>query len=232
MKGLAVGALIFSSAVASAIVVIDDFASGDYNNTVTGSSMIAEAVRGPFAGILGGWRDSLVLHTGGPQNVQAVVVGGRQYLNSDTETSGALFLQYDGNDGESETDLVQTNGIMSPAANLAAENAFRLDFPAVNGGPLGPLTLSITVTTGAGSFTHTGSVANGVGVVHTVAFSNFSGANFADVRRLDFAFRGSQATDFTLDQITAVPEPSTIAALAVGGLALLRRRSRVSRKVL
>jgi hypothetical protein len=43
-----------------------------------------------------------------------------------------------------------------------------------------------------------------------------------DALRIDFFT--SNAGDFQLSQITAVPEPTTMAALAVGAIALLRRR--------
>lgn len=220
---------LFGMAAVSGAIVIDDFSAGTYSMYVNSSTTRLEAVRlGPSGAILGGERDAMVEYTGGPRGVEAVVsAGGMQFVNNESETSGALYLQYDGIDGEIETDFMQSGSSMSPAANLSGSVAFVFRLPFVNNGLFSPVSIVTTVTTSSGSYSDTSFLPEGVSLTHVVPFANFGGADFSDVRRLDFIFIGPAAADFTLDSITTqpVPEPAT-AAVALSGIALLSRKLR------
>ncbi len=67
---------------------------------------------------------------------------------------------------------------------------------------------------------------NGVRVnTSPIAFYNATSANFAQIR----IFRGSNQAGMIVDDLTVVPEPSTLACLLLGGGLFLIRRARVQR---
>lgn len=218
---------VLALAVSAQAVIIDDFTQGTYSLVADAGSPRAEAVRnGIAASLAGGQRDTMLEYVSGPLTVSANLgSGGVHFFNADSQTSGLLYLQYDGADGEVETDLVQTPGT-GLGLNLSTEMAFLLDFRFVNGGLASPLSVTITVTSSNGSFSHTSNIASGTLVLHSVSFANFANANFSDVQRLDFVFNAPASADFTLDLISTqpIPEPASLAVLGLGAAALIRRR--------
>jgi hypothetical protein len=225
-RAMAIAAMAVALPASATAIVIDDFSSGTYSIFANSATPNAEAVRvGPGSSLLGTQRDVLLQYLNGFNSIQADVTGGFQYMNNDSETGGAMTLQYDGIDGELESDFALTNG-SSLGANFSADDGFKLIFPFVNGGLSAPLSLTITVATSSGTFSNTSNIAAGTNIVHIVAFTNFAGANFSDVQRLDFRFNAPASADFTLNTISTAPEPATMAGLCAGLLVLIRRRKR------
>lgn len=226
----ALSALAFVATVSSAqAVLIDDFTSGPYSITSNSISPVNEAVR--LGTMLGGERDVLLQYLGGPQNVTAIVQiggGGAQFYNEGSETNGLLTLQYDGIDGETE------NGVLNAGTNLGAnfsgDSQFEMFFPFIDAGLGAQVTVTITVVSNTGSFTFSSLIANGTNVLHTVAFSNFVGVNFANVQNLTFTFGSPAAADFTLDYIQTgggvIPGPAALVPFLVGLVSFGRKRRR------
>ena len=223
-KAIISGAVLLAALPQALGQVIDDFSTGAYSVIVNSGSPAAEAVR--IGSMLGGERDALLLHTGGPQSVTAIVDGGQvQFFNADSQTSGTLILQYDGLDGEVEDGTLSNGALLN--ANLSGANAFIYNFRFVNTGINPTLMVTTTVTTSSGSFTDSLTVpSSGVASI-SHSFADFAGADFSDVRRLDFTFTGGPAADFTLMDISTSPIPGPAAALAFAvGLVGRKRRSR------
>lgn len=110
--------------------------------------------------------------------------------------------------------------------NLANETAFKFDLVFND---LSPLRLNFRVgTNGSGSsnaFLNLPVVTSGPQTV-IVPFASFAGtANFADVDAIRMFFDPEVSGDFVIGQVSTVPEPGTLAALGLGALMLLRRRS-------
>lgn len=218
------------AAGAAQAILIDDFTSGPYSITANSVLPRAEAVRAGT--MLGGERDALLEWMGGPQGVSASVViggGGAQFYNESSESNGRLTLQYDGFDGELETDGVQTPG-SGLATNFSGDTQFDLFFRFVDAGLGANVAVTITVVSATGSSTFTSFIANGVNIMHSVAFSNFVGVDFANVQRLEFSFTSPAASDFTLDYIqssSSIPGPAAAIPFAVGAFTAVRRRLRL-----
>lgn len=214
-------------AAAAQAIIIDDFSSGPYSITANSVNPTAEAVR---AGTMaGGQRDALLRWASGPQSLNATVdiTGGAvQFFNSGSETTGSLTLQYDGFDGEVE-DGVLNNGT-SLGLNLSGDSAFVFDFRFIDAGLGANVTILTTVVSSTGTASFLSTVSNGVGVMHTVDFSNFVGVDWANVQRIEFQFFAPAASDFTLDSIRTVSNiPGPMAAIPfLVGLAGLRKRRR------
>jgi hypothetical protein len=214
---------------AAQAVMIDDFTSGAYSITSNSLSPTNEAVR--LGTMLGGERDALLTYLGGPQSVNAIVQiggGGAQFYNEASETNGLLTLQYDGLDGEIE------NGVLNPGTglggNFSGDSQFEMFFPFIDAGLGAQVSVTITVVTNTGTFSNTSMINNGTNIMHNVAFSNFVGANFSNVQRLEFTFGSPAAADFTLDFIRTgggnIPGPAALVPFLVGMASLARRRRR------
>jgi len=214
-----------AAAAGRTAILIDDFNSGDYSIVASNSVKKVEAVRA--GSMIGGQRDVLLEHLNGPLTVSSIVMGGLSvsFFNSDSQTRGRLTVQYDGFDGELETDLVQTNG-MGLNHNFSNEYAIYLMFPFVNASMGQDVSVTARLITNTGTLSLTKLVGQGYNKLLTMPLSSFTGVgNLTNVRRIEFVFSGPPSADFTLDRIaTNVPGPAALLPFLAGAMGLARRR--------
>lgn len=201
---------------------IDDFTTGYASMTVYDGYNSASTLETLLGDVIGGQRYSEIDYTGGYDDVTLNINrGGSQalYFSENAGSEGQIMLQY---------------GYSTPlSANLSAKgNEFDLTFrESEDADPV-----QLTVWTGTSSSVLTVNTPQGLlysqnqTVSVPASFADFTpssgtGANFADIDKIEVQIVGSDAADFILDSITVdVPEPASAALLLLGGLAFLRRR--------
>jgi hypothetical protein len=217
---------------ASAVVVIDNFTQGATTLSIAGGVGSQESQQSVINAV-GTQRDVLLSVTSNPflrtATFEIVPAQGMAFYSSGPGVVGAVGLDYDGVDTENLIDGIQTAG-PGLNLNLSAENAFRFAFTFAD---LGSTVRVDAYTFSGGSSTGSAVVSSGISVPTNVDinFSAFTvltagGVNWADVDRLVFTFDGGAARDFSLSNISAVPEPASMAALTIGALGLVARRRR------
>ena len=220
LPALAVGAALAAAGVASANH-IDLFTEGDFLLVLTppGPSVSASVTEenAPFGdSILGNNRFVQLEFTPGPPNGIGLASqldlnnGVLTYTNS-AETWGTMTLRYG---DTSDLDLVT-------ASNYGA---LRVNVTALGAGDA--FTLNV-IATDTSNNTDTESVVVNATGDYDFNFSAFAGVDFTSIDSLTFrVVSQNPGDDITLGEIArvVVPEPASAGLLALGGLALLRRR--------
>jgi hypothetical protein len=110
--------------------------------------------------------------------------------------------------------------------NLSADSRFVVDFNSNDQ----PANLAILIQTNGGGFRSVNhAIAGGRATTpftETILFSEFTGVNFADIDQLVLHLDVSASGDVAIDQFSSVPEPATMACLALGAAGLITRRRR------
>ncbi len=194
-------------AAANAFVVFDDFST----------SQSAVILNG-----LGSGSNSLLV--GAYNRQQLLTVLGYndpdQFERAYTRVSGGSWI------GSSDVDV---NGIWSmiysaPSSALANLNTFELDFTSIDQNSF------VTVMWQSGSAAAIGqanvNASNSLQQIVVGATNVDAGFDWNNVTSVMFTINGPAGLDFKIDQLKseAVPEPASIIALGLGGLALIRRR--------
>lgn len=194
-------------AAGNAFVVFDDFST----------SQSAVILNG-----LGSGSNSLLV--GAYNRQQLLTVFGYndpdQFERAYTRVSGGSWI------GSSDVDV---NGIWSmiyfaPSSALANLNTFELDFTSIDQNSF------VTVMWQSGSAGATGqanvNASNSLQQIVVSATNVDAGFDWNNVTSVMFTVNGPAGLDFKVDQLKseAVPEPASIIALGLGGLALIRRR--------
>jgi hypothetical protein len=193
-------------------------------------------VTNAVAGVIGGEREALFQVIGNAVGNSANgLIGDQAGLKALQLTTIGLAptvatLTYDGvgNVGLGGVDLI----------TASVNNRFELSFVGADAQPTTGLGIVITVTSNSGSSTASATAPNQQSAfVVPVPFSSFVGsANFSAVNSIVVQFNGANQTpniDFELTGITAVPEPASVAMMALGGalvcIQLARRGNRRER---
>lgn len=207
----------------SSAVVIDDFTSGPYSNSIQSGTVIASQT----GTMLGGERDTLMRVTNNPFNFdfEVVINNGLAAISNDASVDSVFGLDYDGVGDESGGSGFATGPGFGPL-NWSSLDRIRLNFLENDQ----DLALSVQVeSVGGGASSGTFSVAaNHSPFTFDVLFSGLSGnVNLSQVNRITFFFDGLPSADFALRDIQAVPEPASLTGLiAAAGILLARRRHR------
>lgn len=202
-----------ASSPAFAVVMIDDFDTGLYSFTTDTSSIVTD---NRAATVLGGNRTTSTLVVTNPEQTFLTLKVGNP-------TTGTLTV---GNGDGMVSRVEVAYGVLAPLnANLLAggNTAFRFRVRSNEK----PLTYRIFLeSSSAGGFqpTVTGSIAAGTNFNADVAFSNWTATALGDVDAVYLQFENAAAGDYTLDSVSAVPEPATLIALGAGLAALVRRK--------
>jgi hypothetical protein len=227
----AVGAAAVAATVlpAQADLVIDDFMTGAFTDSITGGSNIAQQA----GGMLGGERDLGYQVNDNPFGQDLDVTIDPSFglaFSTGTGLYGDFALDYDGA-GEIEDDafpFVQGPGL---GMDFSAMDRITIDLLAID--------LAVGVTVILQSFDDDGDVIGTASNAQTISAAGMSeflfddfvvegGApSFADVDRLIFQFNvdGETSVDLLVRQLGAgVPAPGAVALLALAGLGTRRRR--------
>ncbi len=188
-------------------------------------------------GILGGERDVLMEVVGAPTvfsgSGEVGLPSGILQFGTYGEAPVKISLQYDGLDaGDSTADgLVDAEGLADVDLTDGGSNwALEMQFVSLDAGddPMTDMTLKITAVGDGGSATYEGLIAESVDPFEIrIPFADFSDSSVMEsVGSLTFSLNGSAAptanVDFELDNLAAVPEPSTLILLiALAGCSLV-----------
>lgn len=223
LRLLALATVIGMASVAPALI-IDSFTDGDVSLVVSGGAGLANL--GP-ATTLGGSRATWIGQNTftGNRTSTLDISGGSFSVDNSFGTSSSASLGYG-------VSFVQNGGGfgIDPNANfnLSAFDTYRFHFE----GNDQPLTVYVGLYTDGGlsGLILSKNVAGGqfapfvFDVTLADIFSSFGTYDLSDVDQLRFDFIASNAGDFALSHIEAVPEPATMAILGLGVAALGRRR--------
>lgn len=214
----------------SSTILIDNFAQPNPNQFFTlGSGMNPSlALSQTSSGAIGGQRDSQfnVIGAGKPNSTVGLLGYDTKYfinafqLGTNGLSPTVSTLQYSGtNTLNSATSLVNAqalgNGLGIDLTDGDANNRFEFLFYSSDAQPTSGLDLAITITSPGGkSSTATAIVPNSLAAFNfDVPFSQLAGnASISNVSSITFTFNGAMHTpnvDFELEQIAAVPEPSS-----------------------
>ncbi len=233
-------------ATAAQYFTLDTNSSPDFTQWAPKGKVLIEHTGTDAAGVPGGERDVFIDVTVGSALIYSAsgeVGNGHFDFVTSHRTGTQAILQYDGEDTDSETGLLFSNGLNLDLTQGGDNDAFIVAFDQVVGGLASSsgtrtdLQLKVQVTGAGGTAEATTTVADSGGPTEAIIpFADFTGGNpFADASSVTVWFNSNSAlgVDLTVDYIgtTSAPEPSTIAMLGMllcfaGGWGYRRWRKR------
>ena len=204
-------------------LVFDTFSNGTFSQSVSSGSWVGSQSAG-----LGDERDSGVLLMTNNFGGQATIgVGGGYFTMAGAPgLSAKVGLDYDGVGDETDDAAPFEVGPGFAPRDLTAEGDTIATHFGANDLALHMVTLVYSADGGHSSYETT--VSPGTDFAQKSLYSDFMGtADFTQVNRVVFLFDTAQGGDFainSIDTLTTVPEPATLAILGLGVLPLLRRR--------
>lgn len=206
---------VLAASTLHADIIIDNFDAG---NTIVRTTVGTTTQGTSATSILGGQRDD---------SLTLVDLGGDEFIGS-MGFGGELTVSQ-GDLDQITGSLVYDNFTALDFTEGGLNNQFALDF--VGSDASFPVTNALSITATSGSNTDTQFItipptAN-LGVA-TVDFASFSGVDFTqlDAVSIEYDFASDPGRDFRIDTFSAIPEPTAVAFLGLGGLGLMLRRRR------
>lgn len=207
-------------------LIIDDFTSGPYSNSIQAGTVIASQT----GTMVGGERDTMMRVTDNPFgfDFEVVINDGLAAISNDVSVDSLFGLDYDGIGEETGgEEFVRGPGL--GGLDLSAYDRIRFAF-LENDQDL-QLTVQFRTFTRGMSFGTFTVPASHTPFTFDVFFDGLDrrgqGADFSQIERITLFFDGLPSADFALQDIQTVPEPATLTALAVAvGLLAARRRKR------
>lgn len=200
-------ALVASAVGANAFVQFDDFSTSQSAVVLSGLGSASNIVAvGPFSR-----KQKLTVvaynDPDGFERAYSRVANGYWIGSSDVEVQGVWSMLYG-----------------TPAAYFGLPNIFAVDFGSIDQNAV----LQVTWTSGSAVATGQANVSAGSSVqtVYVSPTSVGAGFDWSNVSSVEFLILGPSGLDFKVDRIQteAVPEPASLLAVGLGGLALMRRR--------
>ncbi len=213
MKTYAIIALMGIATAAHALM-IDDFSTGNVNDAISSGSNITHTA----AAVPGGFRTILHAIEANPLNLShsTVVINGIFASDNKTQVDSITNVGY-GFDGA---------GNLSTELNLDLSSLSSFKFSVLSNDLAA--TLRVRVWNGASVFTSTAHAITPNMVLTNqevnIDFSEFVGANFADIDAIAFDLDSTASGDTVIDSFEAVPEPASMIALGLGVAALISRK--------
>ncbi len=183
--------------------------------------------------ILGGQRDLLLEASGTAGSVTyAGTIGQGAFVFNSSSPGVTATLQYDGIDADvagPPASLVNAEGLGGFDLTADDTDRFNLDFLSIDGGDYQYTDIEVEVHNGTDVASFVGTIPDsGVPIRYVVLFSSFTGDTSAllSATSLEIRFNpnGHPHVDFTMTGSVGAPEPATMGLLALGGLAILKRK--------
>ena len=221
-KGLAIFGLGILGASAHALMV-DDFITGSYNSGAfsAGSTQAWTASADSIGGIR--YTDLTITSNpfGGDAKTRVITSPGILDVSTDADVDTNFLLGYGYANSSTTSASNQLNQNFS--SSPIVEVNFRTNDVAQ------PVVVTLYTNSGASSFTRTLSVGGGITSANPQSYLfdfTSDAANLGDVDGISIFFDPTPGGDFSLNYIQTVPEPASLAVLAIGGAAMLRRRKK------
>ncbi|MFK7765671.1 MAG: PEP-CTERM sorting domain-containing protein [Mariniblastus sp.] len=208
-------AAILATSAVHADIVIDTFDDG---NTIVRTTVGTTTQGTTASSILGGQRDD---------SLTLVALGGDEFIGS-MGFGGELTLSQ-GSLDQINGSLVYDNFANFDMTDGGINTAFAFDFVSSDAPATISDVLSVTAVSGGTSVTNFVSIpASGNLGVATVDFADFTGVDFTslDEVSIDYNFATAPGRDFEIATFSAIPEPTSLAIIGLGGLGVLLRRRR------